>query len=114
MGISAILAIIFFGHTHFPFRKPIKNWIIKSIFLTHVIRRGGGGLVIASWEEQRDYNIGAAGFVVVRGPWQPVARVEFLHTHAKNHDYWAAFGVWRYLPAVFLAHQPMRLMPRKG
>jgi hypothetical protein len=32
---------------------------------TRVVRQGG--LVIATWEEQRDYNIGAAGFVVVRG-----------------------------------------------
>jgi hypothetical protein len=25
MGITAILAIIFFSHTYFPFRKPIKK-----------------------------------------------------------------------------------------
>jgi hypothetical protein len=38
----------------------------EGFFYTHVIRRGD--LVIASWEEQRDYNIGAAGFMVVREP----------------------------------------------
>jgi hypothetical protein len=37
----------------------------EDFFYTHVVRQGD--LVIASWEEQRDYNIGAAGFMVVRG-----------------------------------------------
>jgi hypothetical protein len=32
---------------------------------THVVRLGD--LIIASWEEQQDYNIGAAGFMVLRG-----------------------------------------------
>jgi hypothetical protein len=36
----------------------------EDFFYTHVVRQGG--LVIASWEEQRDYNIGAAGFMLVR------------------------------------------------
>jgi hypothetical protein len=33
---------------------------------THVVRLGD--FTIASWEEQQDYNIGAAGFMVLRGP----------------------------------------------
>jgi hypothetical protein len=37
----------------------------EDFFYTHVVRRGN--LIIASWEEQQDYNIGAAGFMVVLG-----------------------------------------------
>jgi hypothetical protein len=37
----------------------------ENFAYTHIARLGD--LVIASWEEQQDYNIGAAGFMVVRG-----------------------------------------------
>jgi hypothetical protein len=38
----------------------------ENFVYTHVSRLGD--LTVAAWEEQEDYNIGAAGFMVVRGP----------------------------------------------
>jgi hypothetical protein len=37
----------------------------ENFAYTHVVRLGD--LIIAAWEEQQDYNIGAAGFMVLRG-----------------------------------------------
>ena len=36
----------------------------ENFAYTHIVRLGD--LIIASWEEQQDYNIGAAGFMVIR------------------------------------------------
>jgi hypothetical protein len=36
----------------------------ENFAYTHIARLGD--LIIASWEEQQDYNIGAAGFMVIR------------------------------------------------